>query len=184
MRLFCLDQTALFIKRDPIAEDRVIVILKFFGILPVFDLLQSLCTALLQTTKRFGILGLEENDLRSVWMINDDVAAPLAVFPVGLYRAAGTGQDPGQERMVEILFVVVVANGLVEQFIDLCGQRFCVTGPHGVKQGGQIPGLGALVKPLWMVVSKISRTSALGMIRAEVSSGNGAGRSSSRTCVR
>ena len=42
-----MDQTALFIKRDPIAEDRVIVILKFFGILPVFDLLQSLCTALL-----------------------------------------------------------------------------------------------------------------------------------------
>ena len=88
-----MDQTALFIKRDPIAEDRVIVLLKFFGILPVFDLLQSLCTALLQTTKRFGILGLEENDLRSVWMINDDVAAPFAVFPVGLYRAARAGQD-------------------------------------------------------------------------------------------
>ena len=70
------------------------------------------------------------------------------MFPVGLYRAAGSGQDPGQERMVKILFVVVVADGLVEQFVDLCGQRFRVTRPHSVKQGGQIPSLGALVKPL------------------------------------
>ena len=80
-------------------------------------------------------------------MINDDVAAPLAVFPVGLYRTAGAGQDAGQESMVEVFLIIMVTDGLVEQFIDLCGQRFRVTGPHGVKQGGQIPGLGALVKP-------------------------------------
>ena len=80
-------------------------------------------------------------------MINDDVAAPLAVFPVGLYRTAGAGQDAGQERMVKILFVIVVTNGFVEQFIDLRSQCFRVTRPHSVKQGGQIPGLGALVKP-------------------------------------
>ena len=43
----CFYQASFLIERDPIAEDRVIVILKLFGILPVFDLLQSLCTALL-----------------------------------------------------------------------------------------------------------------------------------------
>ena len=42
----------------------------------------------------------------------------------------------------------MVADGLVEQLIDLCGQRFRVTRPHGIKQGSQIPGLGTFVKPL------------------------------------
>lgn len=43
----CFYQASFLIKCDPIAKNRVIVILKFFRILPVFDLLQSLCTALL-----------------------------------------------------------------------------------------------------------------------------------------
>ena len=113
--LFYLDQASFLIERDPIAEDRIIVILKLFGILPVFDLLQSLGAALLQTTKRFGILGLEENDLRSVRMIHDDVAAALAVFPVGLYRTAGAGQDTCQESMVEVFPIIMVTDGFVEQ---------------------------------------------------------------------
>ena len=41
--LFHPNQASFLIKRDPIAEDRVIVILKFFGILPVFDLVKGRC---------------------------------------------------------------------------------------------------------------------------------------------
>ena len=119
--LFYLNQASFLIERDPIAEDRIIVILKLFGILPVFDLLQSLGAALLQTTKRFGILGLEENDLRSVRMINNDVAAPFAVFPIGFYCAARASQDACQESMVEVFLIIMVTDGLLEQLINLCG---------------------------------------------------------------
>ena len=83
----CFYQASFLIECDPIAENRVIVLLKLFGILPVFDLLQSRCAARFQSVQRFGILGLEENDLRSVRMINNDVAAPFAVFPCLLYTS-------------------------------------------------------------------------------------------------
>ena len=61
-RLFCLDQTALFIKCNAIAEDGVIVLLKLFGILPVFNLLESRCTVFFQAVQRFGIFGLEDRN--------------------------------------------------------------------------------------------------------------------------
>ena len=84
-----MDQAALFIKCNAIAENGVIVLLKLFGILPVFDLLQCRCAAFFQSIQFFAILCLKENDLRSVGMEHDNIAAALAVFPVGFYLIAG-----------------------------------------------------------------------------------------------
>ena len=107
-----LDQAPLFIKCNAIAQDVIIVICKIFRILPVLDLLQSCLTACLQTIQRLGILGLKQRHTPLTGIAHHNITAAFAAFPVGVHRVTSPGKNTGQERMLEIFFVVVVADGL------------------------------------------------------------------------
>ena len=107
-----LDQAPLFIERNAVAQDVIIVIRKIFRILPVLDLLQSRLTACLQTIQRLGILGLKQRHTPLTGIAHYNVTAAFSALPIRVYGIASPGKNTGQERMIEILFVVMVADGL------------------------------------------------------------------------
>ena len=66
---------------------------------------------------------------------------------IRIHNVSCTCEDARQERMVEILPIVMVADGAPEQGIHLFRYALTVTTPDGIKQRSSIPLLRAVIKP-------------------------------------
>ena len=114
--LFYLDQASFLIERNPIAEDRVIVILKFFRILPVFDLVKGRCAVFGHCILCAGILRLKNSNAISLRVKDYHIAAPFSMLLIGVHLIARSRKNSSQERMVKILFICSVrASALPDQ---------------------------------------------------------------------
>ena len=91
----CFYQAPFLIKCDPIAEDRVIVILKFFRILPVFDLVKGRCAVFGHCILCAGILRLKNSDAISLRVKDDHIAAPFSMLLIGVHLIARSGKNTG-----------------------------------------------------------------------------------------
>ena len=60
-------------------------------------------------------------------------AAVFSVFPVGFYGISGSGKNARQESMVEVFFIIVIADGFSEKTVHFFGGSSTVFGPDGIK---------------------------------------------------
>ena len=119
--LFHPNQAPLLIERDPIAKNRVIVILKLFRILPVFDLVKGRCAVFGHCILCVGILRLKNSDAISLRVKDDHIAAAFAMLLIGVHLIARSGKNSSQERMVKIFSLVMVADGFAEELVHFFG---------------------------------------------------------------
>ncbi len=102
------NQTAFFIKSNPIADHSGIVVLKYLPIHPVINLRNCFLTGFLQPFLRPCIFDLKYCRTVSGIVLNDNVAAPLSMLPVRFYRISCSCKYPGKKCMVKIFPVIVI----------------------------------------------------------------------------
>ena len=66
-------------------------------------------------------------------IIDDDITAAFTVFPVGFYGLSGSGKNACQKSMVEVFFIIVIADGFSEKTVHFFGGSSTVFGPDGIK---------------------------------------------------
>ena len=109
--LFFAYHAALLEERDAITEDVIIVIPEVRCIHPVIDLLNGSITGIRQSIQSFGILGFKNRHTAIADILYNDIAATFTMLFIGFHYIASTSKNACKESVVEILPVVVVADG-------------------------------------------------------------------------
>ena len=145
---FSFDQAPLLVKRNAVVKFLVVVVPERFRIPPVIDLFQCRLTRRWQSIQAFHAFDLEDRESRVILVKDDNIAAPFAVLAVRFHTMPSPGKNTGQERMVKVFLVIVVADGPEQQLADLFRQRLRVSRPNGLEHFLTVPCLGAVIEPL------------------------------------